>query len=481
MKRSILLATLVAVLLGALVPVSALAAAPGNDAFANATVIDPATLPFSDVVDNTDATTELGEVDTCGYPTGHSLWYRFTASTNTFVRFDMNGTYFYNRKLDVFQAGGPTIGDLSLLGCAGFGDSFVLHPAIGATYYVRIEDLFGSYGILQLNAASVLPPSNDAFANATPIGALPFSSTIDMTASSTEAAEPVPTCVGAQSGQSAWYVYDAPTTGSVSASFTTQGAAVGMYTGTALATLQLVGCAPWSYSLSTVHVDAGSRYYFQVFGGYVPLGSSTFQLQVAPAVLANFSYYPFDPSTFDAIQFQGSTADPANVGISSWAWTFGDGSTASVPYPQHQYARDGDYTVRSTVGTPDGRTATDTQVVHVRTHDVSIAKFTVPTSAGPGQTRSITVGLSNARYAEQVQVSLFKLTPGGPVQIGTSNQLLPVRSGNRTTDVTFSYTFTSDDARIGKVSFQAVVSLGGVRDAIPGDNQAQSLPTKVNK
>ena len=76
---------------------------------------------------------------------------------------------------------------------------------------------------------------------------------------------------------------------------------------------------------------------------------------------------------------------------------------------------------------------------------------------------------------------LYKLTPAGPVQVGTSSQTIPVRSGNRTTDITFSYTFTTDDARVGKVSFQAVVSLPNARDAIPGDNQAQSLPTKVSK
>lgn len=112
---------------------------------------------------------------------------------------------------------------------------------------------------------------------------------------------------------------------------------------------------------------------------------------------------------------------------------------------------------------------------------MAITKFTVPSSASAGQTRSLTVGLSNRRYPEQVFVTLYKLTPAGPVQVGTSSQSVPVRSGNRTTDLTFSYTFNADDARFGKVSFQAVVSLSNARDAIPGDNQAQSLPTKVNK
>jgi hypothetical protein len=78
-------------------------------------------------------------------------------------------------------------------------------------------------------------------------------------------------------------------------------------------------------------------------------------------------------------------------------------------------------------------------------------------------------------------VTLYKLTTTGSIPIGSSNQSVPVRSGNRTTDVAFSYTFNADDARIGKVSFYAVANLSTARDAIPGDNQAQSMPTKVTK
>ena len=60
MKLKLLFAIgLLALALG--VPSSALAAPPANDAFANATVIDPSALPFSDVVDNPSATTEPGE------------------------------------------------------------------------------------------------------------------------------------------------------------------------------------------------------------------------------------------------------------------------------------------------------------------------------------------------------------------------------------------------------------------------------------
>jgi hypothetical protein len=55
-----------------------------------------------------------------------------------------------------------------------------------------------------------------------------------------------------------------------------------------------------------------------------------------------------------------------------------------------------------------------------------------------------------------------------------------VRSGGRTTAFGFTYTFTSDDAALGKVTFKAVASIVGARDAQPSDNTAIALPTNVN-
>jgi hypothetical protein len=54
------------------------------------------------------------------------------------------------------------------------------------------------------------------------------------------------------------------------------------------------------------------------------------------------------------------------------------------------------------------------------------------------------------------------------------------RSGNRTTDFHFSYTFTSADATLGKVTFKAVANVVDGRDAWPADNEAVASPTKVS-
>lgn len=128
----------------------------------------------------------------------------------------------------------------------------------------------------------------------------------------------------------------------------------------------------------------------------------------------------------------------------------------------------------------DGRTASASQIVQVRTHDVAITKLSAPQSASAGQVRTITVSIRNTRYPELVRVELYKSVPGGFQFVGFVDVNVPVRPLNRTTDIKFSYVFTSDDAAIGKVTFRTVAVILGARDAFSADNEAiSSPPTKV--
>ena len=232
------------------------------------------------------------------------------------------------------------------------------------------------------------------------------------------------------------------------------------------------------------HVDAGTTYYFQVgkLTSWDSEGSVQFRLEATPQPVADFWPSPYDPSTFDDVTFNNYSWDPANVGISSILWDFGDGTTATDPWsPNHRYAKDGDYTVTLTVNTPDGRTASTSRTVQVRTHDVAITKFTAPQSASAGQTRQLVVGINSKRYVEEVVVELHKSVPGGYQWVGTLKQTVPLRPSNRTTEFTFNYTFTKEDAVIGKVTFKAVAMIMNARDALPADNEAISMPTKVGK
>jgi hypothetical protein len=106
-------------------------------------------------------------------------------------------------------------------------------------------------------------------------------------------------------------------------------------------------------------------------------------------------------------------------------------------------------------------------------------RFATPSSGMTGKTSKISVDIRSNRLPETVQVQLFKSVPGGYQPVATSIQTLPTR--NRVTTVAFSYTFTQDDAAIGKVTFRAVVSILGGRDALPADNEAIGSPTKVSR
>jgi PKD repeat protein len=207
-----------------------------------------------------------------------------------------------------------------------------------------------------------------------------------------------------------------------------------------------------------------------------PLG---FYLQVAPPPQAAFSFYPGDSSVFETIQFYDYSYDPGQVGIESQTWDFGDGTSATGCCPVHRYAADGDYTVQLTVTTYDGRQGSVSKTVSVRTHDVAITRFLAPQAAKSGTTRTIVVGISSKRYPERVQVDLFRSVPEGFDYIGGSIQSVPVSPGGRTTDVTFSYTFTQEDAAIGKVTFRAAAYIIDARDALPADNEAISGPARV--
>ena len=79
----------------------------------------------------------------------------------------------------------------------------------------------------------------------------------------------------------------------------------------------------------------------------------------------------------------------------------------------HRYTTEGDYTVMLSMVTNDGRTASASTVLAVRTHDIAISRLHAPQNVRPGQTRTITVGMSNSRIDEGVRVDLYRSVAGG--------------------------------------------------------------------
>lgn len=327
---------------------------------------------------------------------------------------------------------------------------------------------------------SPLPPPNDDFANATQITSLPYSDNQDTQAATTEAGEPTPTCSYGYVSNTIWYAYTATENKTISASvngyYTTIDA---IYSGSSLGSLTQLDCHSYYGSTVSVVAQAGTTYYFQVSSMYGGGSLVWFDLSEASPPQASYYYYPSDPSIYDTVQFSNNSYDPAGIGIETWSWNFGDGTTSTEQNPNHIYSADGDYTVTLTVTTTDGRTGTTNDIIRVRTHDVAITKFSVPNSASVGQTRQIVVGVNSKLLVDRVVVDIYRSTPYGYQLFGSLTQEVPVRSSNRTTDFSFSYTFTGDDARVGKVTFKAIAQIENGRDALSADNEAVSAPVKI--
>ena len=458
--------TLVILLAGA----SSAWAAPANDDFASATSI--AQLPFTDSLDPATATTEAGEPQFCVFAE-HSVWYAFTATHDGALSADTAGSS-ASAVVTAYRADGDGLSGLSWLGCANFGNQrAVFEVSAGETYYLQASSFFGSTGMVRVNLEEVLPPANDDFAAAQAVGATPFATGVDLTAATLESSEPA-SCQGNSTQGTAWYAFTPQESGSYVLRRSDGFGMLAAYTGSAPGSLTPVAC---SFGQTFFRAEAGTTYHLQVGRSWAGSGPLQVTLEEAPDAVASFYFYPSDPSMFETVSFYDATWDPA--GIASRTWRLGDGFTSTDCCVAHRYGADGDYAARLDVTTADGRSASMSQTVHVRTHDVAISKLTVPQSARAGQTRQLAVAIANTRFDETVEVRLMRSVPGGFEQVGQVTQAVPARSGGRTTSFNISYTFSHADASLGKVSFQAVATLVSARDAVPADNTVTALPTKV--
>ncbi|WP_304412825.1 PKD domain-containing protein [Cellulomonas sp. HZM] len=104
--------------------------------------------------------------------------------------------------------------------------------------------------------------------------------------------------------------------------------------------------------------------------GYDDLAVTT----IGPAPANQAPHAAFTSTVSDlGVQLDSSSSSDSDGSITSYAWTFGDGGTASTANPSHTYAAAGTYTVKLTVTDDDG--ASDSV-----SHDVTV---TAPPAGGP--------------------------------------------------------------------------------------------------
>ena len=126
-------------------PVTATAAPPANDFFADATpVTEP--LPFADSTDTRGATLEPDEPrleDQCGSAVGKSVWYSYAPTADAIVAANTFGSDF-DTVLGIWE--GTDLGSLSLVGCVDdsqeLQSSVVFRAETGNEYRIQV----GGYG-----------------------------------------------------------------------------------------------------------------------------------------------------------------------------------------------------------------------------------------------------------------------------------------------------------------------------------------------
>ncbi|WP_328617541.1 PKD domain-containing protein [Amycolatopsis sp. NBC_00355] len=478
-RGRIALATALTAAFALLVPGVAHAAPPSNDDFDQPVAVTA--LPFAAQLDTTEATQAVDDPSWCqSYDVRGSVWFRYTATADGYLR----ATTQDSDPSMILSVHSGARGDLRGIACAtGTAATTTFRATAGTTYSFMVSGYDVPGGALSFALDSVAAAANDDFAAAEPVPALPFSARPDFSVASFEADEPESSCqYEGNLVPSVWYAYPNPGPAkSVTARTTGSGSAVSVYTRASLPELKQVACTSNSYGQPTAfRAAAGTTYYVRVTGPADGREPVSLTVDDAPALDPSVYQSPSYPTVYDTVSFSAESWNDIDKPMTV-AWDFGDGATApaTTGTVSHRYAKDGTYTATLHATSPDGRTVTKTDEVVVTTHDVGIAKFSVPASAREGDSKAISVDVSNTRYTETATVVLSKYDGTWWREVGRLTLEVPARP-TRTVKFPFSYTFSPDDAAMGKIAFRAELKLDyPVTDARQADNEVIAIATTV--
>jgi hypothetical protein len=250
---------------------------PANDDFDGATVVG--NVPFADTAFTFAATTAVDDPSCFG--NAHTAWYRYTPVADGVLEADTFGSSF-DTTLSAYTGARGSLTQLACDNDAGGPQSQIEIPvSAGTTYYLMVGSPDGAPGgSLDLNLSA--PAGNDDFDQATPVGALPFTDSIDT--SGATAAPDDPNCFG--DSATVWYRFTAPANGTYEANTfdSNYDTTLSVYAGSRGALTQ-IACnddAGGDLQSEVQFAASGGTTYYLMVSGYDHTGGGSLVLHVDP-------------------------------------------------------------------------------------------------------------------------------------------------------------------------------------------------------
>lgn len=257
-----------------LISTPALAEAPTNDDFDDATVINA--LPFSETADASMATYAGDDPwPSCG--AGFvNVWYSFTPAEAMWLETD-----WYDGSSSAIAVYTGTHGDLTEVACRSdwyFGESLRFEAHASTTYYFMVSGT----GWVTLNLRQgAPPPPNDDFDNATIVDELPFSDTVNASLATWSTDDPDSCTIAGI--PTIWYAFTPAQNMTLLAQARsgTHDTSFSVYSGVS-SDLTMVACHPSSIEPLLFYARAGVTYYFMVVSTWEDAYEVAFNLEEGP-------------------------------------------------------------------------------------------------------------------------------------------------------------------------------------------------------
>ena len=121
--------------------------------------------------------------------------------------------------------------------------------------------------------------------------------------------------------------------------------------------------------------------------------------------IAEFIFYPTNPSTADTIQFNSTSSYDPDGYIVSYSWTFDDGNNSIIENPTHQYSTPGIYTVILTVTDNDYESNVTSQIITVLNQQPTI-EITYPSDGTTVKNTILVTGTADDPDGNIVKVEI---------------------------------------------------------------------------